>query len=221
MKMHRRDAGYTIAEMLVALLIVGMISTMIVSGVAEGRRVWERTDANSEAAEQVAGAQSLLRLRLEHTFPVTQFQSFPPVSDFDGESSAVTFTAPPREAQAPSALRRYKLWLSPQGDLVLSSVSTVAANPNTADENLVLLSGVQALDLAYFGASSAPNSHDVPGWQLQWVKMQRPPQLVRVHVAFERGDHRAWPDLVVKPRVSVDSDCVFNPVTGHCRGRVQ
>jgi general secretion pathway protein J len=218
--MRRPDAGYTIAEMLVTLLIMGMIGAMMVSGVSAGRRIWERTDATSEAAEQVAGAQSLLRLRLEHIFPVTEFATFPPMSDFDGESSAVTFTAPPRDVQAPSALRHYKLWLSPQGDLVLSSVSTVSASPTTADENLVLLSGVQAVDLAYFGASAA-NSHDVRGWKLQWVKEPHAPELIRVHVAFERGDHRVWPDLLVKPRVSVDSDCVFNPVTGYCRGRVQ
>ena len=221
MTIRRSDAGYTIAEMLVTLLIMGMISAMMLSGVAAGRRVWERTDAGSEAAEQVAGAQSLLRLRLEHAFPLTQFDAFPPISDFDGESTTVTFTAPPRDAQIPSALRHYKLWLSPQGDLVLSSVSTVAANPTTADENLVLLSGVQAVDLAYFGATTNADSHDVPGWKLQWAKEPRAPQLVRVHVAFERGDHRVWPDLLVRPRVTVDSDCVFNPVTGYCRGRVQ
>jgi general secretion pathway protein J len=221
MTMRQPNAGYTIAEMLVTLLIMGMISVMMLSGVTAGRRVWERMDANSQVEEQVAGAQSLLRQRLEHILPVTVFQTFPPVSDFDGESSAVTFTAPPGDALSPSALRYYKLWLSPQGDLVLSSVSTVAANPTRADENLVLLSGVQALDLAYFGASTAANSNDTPSWKLQWVKEQHAPQLVRVHVAFERGDRRMWPDLLVKPRVTVDSDCVFSPVNGRCRGRAR
>jgi len=211
-----REAGYTIAEMLVSLLIFGMISAMMISGVAMGKRVWERTDAGNEAAEQVAGAQLLLRQRLEHVYPVTIFEAMPPTTDFDGESTTMIFTAPPRAAQSPSALRHYKLWLSPQGDVLLSSVSTVASNPIVADENLVLLSGVQAMDIAYFG----PDSGGVPGWQLRWVKQQQLPKLLRVHIAFEPADRRTWPDLLVRPRTTTDSQCVFNPANGRCRGRI-
>ncbi|MGD0189606.1 MAG: prepilin-type N-terminal cleavage/methylation domain-containing protein [Rhizomicrobium sp.] len=215
MNMRPVDGGYTIVEMLVSLMILGMLGTMMLSGVSAGRRVWERTDALDSAVEEVAGAQMLLRQRIEHVYPVTVFETLPPTSDFDGESSTVTFVAPPRDAQSPSALRRYKLWLSPQGELVLSSVSTVSAHPTVADENLVLLAGVQALDLAYFG----PDSKGDPGWSLQWSKQPMVPSLIRVHVAFGRGDSRVWPDLLVKPQITIDSDCVFNPATGRCRGR--
>ncbi len=220
MTTRRQDSGYTIVEMLATLLIMGMIATMMLSGVAAGRRVWEQTNAGSEAAEQVAGAQLLMRQRIERLNPVTLYDTLPPTSDFDGESSTMTFVAPPRVAQSPSALRRYKLWLSPQGELVLSSLSTVAANPNVADENLVLLSGVQALDFAYYGTIATDNSGGIPGWKLQWAKQQQVPMLIRVHVAFTPGDRRVWPDLLVKPRVTIDSQCVFNPATGYCRGRL-
>jgi general secretion pathway protein J len=207
--------GYTIAELLVSLVILGMLGMMMVSGVSAGRRVWERTDALDSAVEEVAGAQMLLRQRIEHVYPVTVFETLPPTSDFDGESSSMTFIAPPRVAQSPSALRRYKIWLSPEGELMLSSVSTVSANPTVADENLVLLAGVKALDFAYFG----PDSKGDLGWNLQWSKQAMVPSLIRVHVAFGRSDPRVWPDLLVKPRVTIDSECVFNPATGHCRGR--
>jgi general secretion pathway protein J len=195
-----------------------MIATMMVSGISAGRRVWERTNSNSVVLEQVAGAQALMRQRLEHIFSATSFETLPPSIDFDGESSSITFIAPPRQVQSPSALRRYKFWLSPQGDLVLSSVSTVAANSDVADENLVLLSGVQALDFAYFGVDSYLSANP-PGWKVQWAKQSHPPELVRVHIAFARDDPRVWPDLLVKPRVTIDSQCVFNPATGYCRGR--
>ena len=221
MTLRARQAGYTIAEMLVSLLVIGIISVMLLSGVTTGRRVWERTDSMDQASEQVAGAQLLLRQRIEHLFPVTSFETLPPTIDFDGESTSMSFIAPPRDAQKPSALRHYKLWLSPQGDLVLSSVSTVAANTATADENLVLLTGVQALDMAYFGSISlGVGKQAPPGWQLQWKQQPKVPMLVRVHLAFGSGDRRIWPDLLVKPRVTIDSDCVFNPATGRCRGRL-
>lgn len=216
MTLPHKDSGYALVELLASLLIMGMLAGMLISGISAGRRAWERMDAGTEAGEQVGGAQLLLRQRLERIYPVTLFNSMPPGTDFDGQSASMTFIAPPRVAQSPSALRRYKLWLSPKGELVLSTVSTVAVDPKTPTENLVLLRGVQALDLAYFG----PNNKGVPGWQLQWSHLPKIPSLVRVHVAFESGDDRAWPDMLVKPIVTIDSECVFNPATGRCRGRL-
>ena len=231
--MRARESGFTIVEMLASLVIMAMIAEMLISGISTGRRVWERTDAATEAAEVVSGAQMLLRQRLQHIYPVTRFDTMPPNVDFDGETTSIFFQAQPRVAQMPSALRRYKLWLSPRGELVLSSASDVAIDPTKPDENLVLLTGVQALDIAYYGPAPAPPGSAFtpfePGksltpqpstWQLQWAKRTEPPTLVRVHVAFEQGDRRVWPDLLVKPIVNIDTQCVFNPATGYCRGRV-
>jgi general secretion pathway protein J len=213
--MRSREDGYTIAEMLASLVILGFVSALIVSGLMEGRRVWERMNAANEGAETVGGAQLLLRQRIERAYPVTLYDQSPPYSDFTGESNSLVFLAPPRPAQAPSALRRYKLWLSPGGELMLSSVSDLATDATKANENLVLLTGVQALDLAYFG----PNPKGGAGWQLQWKDATEPPQLIRVHVQFEAGDGRLWPDLLVRPITTIDSGCVLNTATGRCRGR--
>lgn len=219
MRSTASEAGYAIIEMLVSLLIMGMVSVMMISGFSAGRRVWERTDSQTHAAEIVGGAQMLLRQRLEHIFPVTQFDTMPPGVDFDGQSNSLTFIAPPRAAQSPSALRRYKLWLSPRGELVISSLSTVALDPKgAADENLVLLSGVQALDISYFGMSRADVK--APGWYPDWTKKREAPNLLRIHVAFDANDTRVWPDLIVRPRTTIDSECVLNPATGGCRGRL-
>lgn len=230
--MRGRESGFTIVEMLASLVIMAMIAEMMISGISAGRRVWERTDAATEAAEVIGGAQMLLRQRLQHIYPVTRFNTMPPNVDFDGETTSIFFLAQPRLAQSPSALRRYKLWLSPRGELVLSSASDVALDPTKPDENLVLLTDVQALDIAYYGPVPSPprasnfESFGKPKtatpseWQLQWVKRIEAPSLVRVHVAFAPGDNRVWPDLLVKPVVNIDSQCVFNPASGYCRGRL-
>lgn len=216
MKRRETETGYAIVEMLASLLIFAMTSVLMISGVVAGRRVWERIDVDTRAGDEIGGAQMLLRQRIEHMFPDTLFETFPPTIDMDGESTTLSFLATPRIAQSPSALRRYKIWLSPKGELVLSSGSTVATDPIKADENLVVLDRVQALDLAYFG----PDAKGVSGWQLQWAKRMAVPSLVRVHVAFEPGDRRVWPDLLVKPITTIDSHCVLNPATSKCRGRL-
>jgi hypothetical protein len=54
---------------------------------------------------------------------------------------------------------------------------------------------------------------------LDWEKQAALPQLVRIRVQFEQGDRRAWPELLIKPMVTIDSLCVLNAANGRCRGR--
>ena len=213
--MREKSDGYAIAEMLASLLIMGMISMLMISGVVTGRHVWERMDAVAEASESIGGVQMLLRQRIERTFPATQYDETPAYIDFHGDVSKIVFLAPPREAQTPQGLRRYTLWLNGQGELVLSSASDLAIDPNKPDENMILLQGAQSLDLAYYGASP---KGDI-GWQLGWINRLVLPRLIRIHVEFRPGDPRQWPDMLIKPANTIDSGCILNVATGSCRGR--
>lgn len=213
--MRRKSDGYAIAEMLASLLIMGMISMLMISGVVTGRHVWERMDTVAEASESVGGVQMLLRQRIERSFPATQYNETPPFVDFYGNGNTLVFLAPPREAQSPQGLRRYKLWLNGQGELVLSSASDLAIDPNKPDENLILLKGTQSLDLAYYG----PSPKGDIGWQLIWLNRSALPRLIRIHVEFRPGDPRQWPDMLIKPLNTIDSGCVLDTATGGCRGR--
>jgi len=210
-----RAAGYAIAEMLASLVIVGMIAALMISGVTTGRRVWERMDASNAAAESVAGAQLMLRERIARIFPATLNDTMPPYADFDGTADHISFLGEARDSQRPTALRRYRLALDTDGDLVLTSVNDTAADQSAANEALVLLSGVQAFDIAYFG----PDSNGQLNWQLEWHHQQSLPQLVRIRVQFEDGDRRVWPEFLVNPMVSIDTLCILNAAAGNCRGR--
>jgi general secretion pathway protein J len=209
------EAGYAIVEVLASLVIVGMISIMMISGVTTGERVWERMDANDAAGESIAGAQLMLRERIERLFPATLNDVMPPYSDFDGASDQISFLSEPKDSERPSALDRYRLTLSTNGDLILTAVNDTSDNQAIPDETYVLLHGVQDLDIAYYG----PGPNGQIDWQPGWRHQQSPPELVRIRVQLEQGDKRVWPDLLISPMVSIDSLCILNAATGHCRGR--
>ncbi|HSZ75415.1 MAG TPA: hypothetical protein VK779_11390 [Rhizomicrobium sp.] len=213
--MKDRTAGYALIELIASLVILGMISTLMVSGVVAGRRVWERLDTSNTAGDSVSAAQMALRQRLEHVFPETRYDSHPPYAFFQGDTSSVAFLAEPRDQQRPNALRLYHLTLGTDGALTLASASEVAIDPNVSDDNQVLLRGVQSLNVDYYG----PGGDGVPSWQLRWKEQPAPPQLIRIRVQFAPGDVRQWPDLLIKPVANVDSECVLNAATGKCRGR--
>ena len=104
--MADRAAGYTIVEMLVSLIIIGMASAMMLSGLGTGRRVWERADVADAAGEAVSGTQMLLRARLERAFPATRYDKVPTYADFDGLADKVVFLVPARDIHAPTGLQR-------------------------------------------------------------------------------------------------------------------
>jgi len=214
--MRSREAGYTLVELLASLIIIGMVSVMMLSGISAGRRVWERADIANAQGETISGAQMLLRERVERSFPATRYDKIPTYADFFGAANAVNFLSPPRDIHAPSGLVRYTLALAPNGDLILSALTDLAIDPKAAGEPLVLLHNVQQLDIAYFGV--APPDKD-PAWHDQWQFRATLPLLMRVRVQFPPEDTRAWPDLLIKPFATVDSMCVLTVMTGKCRGR--
>jgi general secretion pathway protein J len=210
------DGGYTLAEMLVSLVIVAMAGSLMLAGITTARRVWQQADAATTAGELVAGAQMLLRERLERAYPATRYDKIPTYADFTGAENGVSFLAPERDIHAPSGLVRYTLQLAQNGDLVLSALSDLAPDPHAAGAPLVLLHNVQQLDIGYYGVVPPDKA---PAWHDQWQGRPVLPLVMRIRVQFPPDDPRGWPDLLIKPFAMVDTMCVLTVMTGKCRGR--
>lgn len=212
----RRDGGFALVEALASLVIVGMLTLMLVSGVGVGRSVWERMDSRAAAGEAIEGAQSRLRDRLEQIYPATLYGGAEALADFAGDTDSLVFLSLPDAIHSPGPLRRYRLYLDPKSELVLASISDVKNDHDPGLTSEILLGGVQSLDIAYYG-QLAPDTGAL--WRPSWKQQALPPQLIRVRLGFERGDRRAWPDLIVHPLVNINSGCILSAATSHCRGR--
>ncbi len=215
--MARRDSGFTLVELMASLAIMAMISVLLSSGLVTGRRVWARMDRATASGEAVEGAQGALRSLLERPYPITRFDASAPYVDFEGGAGGLAFLGPPADAARPAALRRYQLGLSAAGDLVLSSATSLNPDRHAPyTDQIVLLRGAQGLDLAYFGTAPPDSSER---WRDLWRDRPTPPELVRIRVRFPAGDHRQWPDLIIRPLPNVDGQCTLDAATGRCRGR--
>ena len=210
------SGGFALIEALASLVIVGMISLLVFQGVGMGRRVWEGIDNVATTEEAIEGAQEILRGRIEQMYPATLYGADEAQADINGQAETLEFLAPPAEALRPAPLRRYRLELTVGRQLVLSSISDVVTSRDTRITRQVLLSGVQQLDLSYFGAAK-PDTSKL--WRPSWFQQVAPPEMVRIRVAFPRGDRRKWPDLIVRPLTTIDSNCVLSSATTRCRGR--
>ncbi|MGE5517927.1 MAG: prepilin-type N-terminal cleavage/methylation domain-containing protein [Bacteroidota bacterium] len=212
---RHRQAGFTLVEALVSLALVGMAGVLVVAGLGGTHQVWTRSGTLSRNVETVEAAQALLRQRLESAVPATRYDGGPH-ADLDGQPTTLSFVAPPGDAFGPGGPRKYVLRLTASGDLMLSSVGDGLPTPLAVRREEILLAGAQSLDLAYFGAAQPDSGRT---WQRVWQKHSVPPQLIRIRVHFPPGDSRWWPELVVRPRADLDTDCLLDSDGSRCRAR--
>ncbi len=215
----RRDAGFTLVELLVALGLLGFVATLLVAGLSAVTSLAAPGRAAASGQEEVATAQQILRARLERLTPVARTDSADPIVDAQGSPQSFSFFAPPLAQAAPDALHRYRLILTPSGDLVLYTANSLNDVIDLRDPSLKgwvpkrLLSGVASVELRYLGPDRLT---DTVRWQEFWGDRKQAPALIRIRAAFPPGDRRVWNDLTVRPRATVNLACRINRTNGRC-----
>lgn len=187
----------------------------MMGGLKIGARVWERAETMSDQTESVEAAQNLLRQQFSAIYPMWQDRGagLPHVA-FEGDPQRLTFFASPPRQFGPGADRQFELRLSPGGNLELSWRAEGSASSQL--RRLTLLEGISSIKLEYFGAMPGRR---VAEWTDSWGDNTQLPTLIRMQVIFPPGDRRVWPEMVVRPEITVDAACAFDPISRGCRGR--
>ncbi len=220
-RLRNRDAGFTLVELLVSLVIVGVLAAMVLVGAQLGFQTAAQARARGVGNAAIITAQTVLRDRIEALVPNTRFEFTRPIADVRGDAARFSFFAPAAPADRPASLTRYRLARSEEGQLVLFALADTTAGidpyaPGTAGWTpQVLLTNVERLEIAYFGTLADEPSRD---WRSTWIERGNPPELVRIRVTFFAGDRRQWPDLVIRPVPNVNAACTIDAETGQCSG---
>jgi general secretion pathway protein J len=195
-----RQSGFTLLEILVALVVLGFLMVGLTQGVRAGLAMWgAQTRRVGETADLDAGARVLRRL--------LSGISLPSAGGFLGASSTEKFEALPESltfvGDLPTGFgttRRADITLElHEGRLVLRWTPrrhelSIAPPPEPIETELIR--GVQRFDLAYWGS---PSPGEPAGWQSRWDRRDIP-ELIRVRLGFATGDRRRWPDLIAAPQ---------------------
>jgi general secretion pathway protein J len=196
-----RQSGFTLLELLVALVVLGFLVVGLTQGVRAGLTMWgAQTRRVGETGELDAGARALRVLLGGISAPPAGIvgRGAAGTTKLEGRTDNLVFVG-----DLPTGLgttRRANITLDlVQERLVLRWTPhrhelTTAPEPEPIETELIR--GVAHLEFAYWGSPSA----DQPaGWQSQWDGFNIP-QLIRVRLAFAKGDRRRWPDLIAAPQ---------------------
>jgi general secretion pathway protein J len=219
--MKRAQPGFTLVEMLVAMALLALLSTLLVGGLRISRNAVMGSEAATERLLRTELGLAVIRRQLEQADPVPLGGVPSPRIAFAGDAAGVVFLAPPG---AYLALGGEEItWLAiergPNGARVVLRFRPLdrASDrwPPVLDagdmRSVVLLDGIARADLSYFGRDDPKND---PQWWQDWREAAALPTLIRLTIA---GAGQAWPDLVVTPRLGRPVDAGLLPGGALCR----
>jgi general secretion pathway protein J len=183
--MKRDAAGYTLLEMLVALVVFGLV----MAGLAQAFRYGLTALAAGQRAIATPADLAAVDMALRRMIETAQLDSL------RGGPGSLAFTTNLPEAAGPTGgLQDVALQLGIGGVLVLHYAPHppgLPIGPLAPMATEVLASGVEQVQFAYL----TPQAGTAPVWTRQFSGAGLP-LLIRMHLSFAGRD---WPDLVAAP----------------------
>jgi len=181
----RRDSGFTLLEMLVALVVFGMVMAGLAQTFRFGMSVWSAGPRKVAGPEDMAALDAALTRMIGEATP----------GSLQGRADRLAFTTPlPPGAGLPGALADIALLAGPDDTLVLRYTQHPPGIPLTRmppPRIEVLAHGVTGFSVSYLIAAAT----GAPVWTNDGSGGV--PLLVRLHI--DSASQPDWPDLIAAP----------------------
>jgi general secretion pathway protein J len=188
---NRAEAGFTLIEVIVALVVLGFVLAGMAQATRFGMTAWSLESRLADNASQLERMDRVIRRLIEQASAPVATDDKP----FTGEEHRLQFmTLLPDEPQTqPIRHAQVSLGVNDRHQLVLRWVphpNATAIGPTPKLAEIVLADGVARIDMAYRGAAA-----DGGKWTKTWTDGLLP-TVVQIHFVLANGKHR-WPDMAV------------------------
>lgn len=204
----RRDGGFTLLEVLVAVVIMAVIMTTAFGTLRLGGRSWEAGVTRASDNERFRAVADLLRRQVSQVIPMSWPGDKEKRIAFEGTAERLRFVAPAPQQHRQAGLFEYGLSVQRTGldsNLLLSFIpfnpDAKAFQTPASQQQLLLVAGLQRVSFDYFGnpqvnaGARARTSEQPPRWHQRWdAGAQNYPDLIRIRMEVDEGQ-QPWPEL--------------------------
>jgi general secretion pathway protein J len=185
-----RPNGFTLIEVLVALVVLGFVVVGLGQGVRFGLLAWNKATSTAGTRENFDAVDRTLRHLIEHTDPGNEID--PPQFTASSDKLAFISRLPDMSGMATNRVEA-GLGVDSRNRLVLRWRPYLHARrlrpPQFTETEL--LGGVASMELSFWALGGS-------GWMSNWTAAELP-ALVRIRLAFTDPAQRRWPDIVAAP----------------------
>ena len=192
-----RQNGFTLLEIMVALVVLTLIVTSAFGAIRLGERSWETGVMRANAAEDLRMVSTFLRRQFNQILtPVWSVNGDKRIA-FAGDSERVQFIAPAPQRRGGGGLLEFTLSAERSDAGTRLVLAYRLFNPGSpglgrgqAGQRITLARGLQKASLEFYGS---PDAGGPPTWHQQW-DAETFPELVRLRVTAA-DTALPWPDL--------------------------
>jgi general secretion pathway protein J len=217
--------GMTLIEVTVALLLIALLSTGLITEYRAGQRTYSQVVKADTGEKDILIAQRFLRTVIESTYPGRAKETQAETSAFEGRSDDIALVSLVSRGGKASGHDRVEVYTLARRDGFYDLVVRVGLPVDRRDGDLerrnageeLLIQRVAAVDWSFLPRPDPEKSDERPQWAQAWTSSAGIPELVRLVVQFPPGDGRVWPEFVASPLVTDEAACEFDPVGQTCR----
>jgi len=219
----RRQAGFTLVELVVAMVLLAAMMLLLYSGLNFAVRGWDAGELHGRRTADRRIGENFLRRELGELFPMRWKDPMTVKFAFEGERDHVRFVSsrPAGITQGGLALVAIDVQGEAGGSRARNLVMRRAMpddaqtgfGPIDAAQPTILIADVDSAAFEYFGAE---NDFTAPQWTDSWKWPGRIPEMVRLRI---RAGDGPIPDMVVRINLSEEAGCLENVFQRNCRPR--
>ncbi len=207
---RQRAGGFTLLEVMVAILLLTIIMSTSYGALRLGARSWEAGITRAHETGDFRSAAGFLYRQINQAVAMTWPGENAGRITFSGRHDRLQFIGPAPQQQEYAGLFEYTLAVKTQGSdkqLVLSYVPFNPGGENfqtpEPDQQQVLAQNLSAVAFEYYGINTVTGARTTTAkaaWHRQWAPDAADfPQLIRILVQADPAESQ-WPELIIAIR---------------------
>ncbi len=219
--MRRRVRGFTLVELVVAMVLLAVMMLLLYAGISFALRAWDAGDTHGRRTADSRIGENFLRRELTEIFPMRWKDATALKLAFEGENQRLRFVSSRAAGITMGGLSL--VGVEVEGDARARHLVMRRAMPDDEAkdfrpldqaERSIIIADVDNVVFGYFGSV---NDFSEPQWTETWPYPGRVPQMVRMRV--KTADGTTLPDMVVRVMLGEEAGCLENSFQRMCRPR--